>query len=46
MISGLAKTTSDKEFWNRSMWVDIWKCTLVEGRFLYYILMHTRELPL
>lgn len=46
MISGLAKTTSDKEFWNRSMWMDIWKCTLVEGRFLYYILMHTRELPL
>ena len=44
--SGLTKTTSDKEFWKRSMWVDIRKCTLVEGRFLHCILTHIRELPL
>ena len=42
MSSGLAKTTSDREFWNRSMKVDIRKYTCGRKIFTLYLNAHQR----
>lgn len=42
MGSGLSRKISDKEVWNRSIWMDNWKCTQGVKIFVSHLYAHQR----